>query len=810
MDALTAIIIFLSCCVITIGVILYFVIRPRKKHTPPLDGATSQYPPKSTQPPTCPVPPTCSPCSTCDVTCPACPTGHVACPTCPASSVESPCPSCPSCQGVCPSCPAGQDVCPSSPSCPSSHEMCPSCPTGQGVCPSSHGQRPLTGSNVSQRSLTGPNGVPTGFQLGSNGIQPNGRSIPSPRHGDTSQRHEDEVCPPCPTGQGECPSCPSCPSTIMQQPTPNIRIPTSTTRVRYPHQVFPFGTDLLAALYPRLLQKFPDKDNISYENPTQYFLRKGPHSSNFILDTPHYWGPITGYADARKTKVYRFTGGHRLIATGAFDLVERMFDMIVSAEYSVDILTYYSLPYGHFRTMLVTAVQYFEENKLPITIRIYSGFYVLEIPGIPGLSKQARTAMNKDVKTTLDDLIASSPQYVSFVVVIGDKDVIFTNHGKMILVDGFKAIFGGTNLWDKDYLTWGESSDPVFPITDVNIEIYGYNQVGINRMISVMEYSHDHWLTSFGLTYNVEGLSGPGSGSMGSGGSGSWLGKLENKLFSGVVNIREIPLTSFIYKGPSSQQLRYVREQIQQISTNPSEYLPVIGMTVCKLVKSITPIDPDSKLTKMLQSRAWYDNIDVSEYSRLWLMSQSTKSIVISQQAIYSPFNVILPGLLGKPDYGLENASLNDLITILSHAIARNVEVSIIHSATGGSNNTAAGYQSYQEFDKFLVPGIIANLKPIIKDSDTIVGLLSRNLKLYVSSLDGINPSAQHDKFWMVDDKYFYIGSHNMYWSNLFQIGVIVESTEACAMLYEYWLTNKIRHDILYHSIYYNTPTKTQ
>ncbi|GAF89596.1 unnamed protein product, partial [marine sediment metagenome] len=42
---------------------------------------------------------------------------------------------------------------------------------------------------------------------------------------------------------------------------------------------------------------------------------------------------------------------------------------------------------------------------------------------------------------------------------------------------------------------------------------------------------------------------------------------------------------------------------------------------------------------------------------------------------------------------------------------------------------------------------------------------------------------GSHNKFWMVDNKIFYVGSHNIYPSSLQQFGVIIDSKAAAAQI---------------------------
>jgi phosphatidylserine/phosphatidylglycerophosphate/cardiolipin synthase-like enzyme len=64
---------------------------------------------------------------------------------------------------------------------------------------------------------------------------------------------------------------------------------------------------------------------------------------------------------------------------------------------------------------------------------------------------------------------------------------------------------------------------------------------------------------------------------------------------------------------------------------------------------------------------------------------------------------------------------------------------------------------------------------------------LKQHLHLaYISYNHIINTNARsHNKFWIVDDKVFYFGSHNFYPTSLQQFGIIVDSIEAGKILLE-------------------------
>ncbi len=79
-------------------------------------------------------------------------------------------------------------------------------------------------------------------------------------------------------------------------------------------------------------------------------------------------------------------------------------------------------------------------------------------------------------------------------------------------------------------------------------------------------------------------------------------------------------------------------------------------------------------------------------------------------------------------------------------------------------------------------------------DRDTVTDMLCRRLHLAPIRFgpdakwqDG-KPIANHAKFWMVDDRYFYIGSDNLYPVDLQEFGFIVDDRAAAARLVkEYW-----------------------
>lgn len=183
------------------------------------------------------------------------------------------------------------------------------------------------------------------------------------------------------------------------------------------------------------------------------------------------------------------------------------------------------------------------------------------------------------------------------------------------------------------------------------------------------------------------------------------------------------------------------------------------------------------KYTNELPSGYNDNQADPSEVARIYAFHNAQSSIKMSQQAIlgllgtfHSPKEMQLKGL----------DPLKDKISVidsLAFAISNNVKVSLVTANYLGIN-PAAGYTSFVDADSFYQVLYNALVGRGYSSSDA-KSLLKNNFEYkYIAydkgntNVDGLD-IGNHQKFWMVDDDLFYIGSHNIYPSEHQEFGVI-------------------------------------
>jgi phosphatidylserine/phosphatidylglycerophosphate/cardiolipin synthase-like enzyme len=168
-----------------------------------------------------------------------------------------------------------------------------------------------------------------------------------------------------------------------------------------------------------------------------------------------------------------------------------------------------------------------------------------------------------------------------------------------------------------------------------------------------------------------------------------------------------------------------------------------------------------------------------SDRAMIWLFDHARSTIRISQQDLVSNTK----GIVREND---------ELMSALARAMHRGVSVYIILS------NTGAGDYSYGVPYSRIIDHLFRSLSG---SRDEKTGVLTERLHLApVAIMAGGQPSTKwpdgslvrnHAKFYMIDDRVFYIGSHNMYalpGTALQEFGYIVESSDAAAKLLEsYW-----------------------
>lgn len=161
------------------------------------------------------------------------------------------------------------------------------------------------------------------------------------------------------------------------------------------------------------------------------------------------------------------------------------------------------------------------------------------------------------------------------------------------------------------------------------------------------------------------------------------------------------------------------------------------------------------------------DDADQSEPARVFAFSQAQHSIKISQQAVF------YKGIGGTMLHPLNTVD-GTVMQALASAIMRGVDVYIVTSNFYPNSSSYSPHYHLHDIYNYL----LTLLKNAGIDPTTAQAQLNTYLHLgYISYANGVQVHARsHNKFWMVDDKVFYVGSHNIYPSSLQQFGVIIDS----------------------------------
>ena len=170
------------------------------------------------------------------------------------------------------------------------------------------------------------------------------------------------------------------------------------------------------------------------------------------------------------------------------------------------------------------------------------------------------------------------------------------------------------------------------------------------------------------------------------------------------------------------------------------------------------------------------DDADQSEIARVYAFKNATATIKISQEAIFNQGVGYL--IIKRPILPPVTTVDGNVIQALAYAIHVNkVNVSIITS-----NLNATNYPSYVDLN-YIHNGIRDSLLEQFPSETSQDAEAELKTLLHLANIDFDQTNntniRNHNKFWMVDDHLFYLGSHNIYPSALQQYGVIIDSSAA-------------------------------
>jgi hypothetical protein len=168
---------------------------------------------------------------------------------------------------------------------------------------------------------------------------------------------------------------------------------------------------------------------------------------------------------------------------------------------------------------------------------------------------------------------------------------------------------------------------------------------------------------------------------------------------------------------------------------------------------------------------------DQSEEARVYAFNHAKSSIKISQQSIYVKY-------LGKSFAPNSIQNEDNIIKALAQAMLRGVHVYIVVSGLNASND----YNSYVTH-AYMKSSMMKELMQLGCSDDQATAIMNKYYALKEISFninDKTDTTKSHNKFWIVDDDLYYIGSHNIYPDSEQQLGIIL-NTGADYILKQLW-----------------------
>jgi phosphatidylserine/phosphatidylglycerophosphate/cardiolipin synthase-like enzyme len=443
------------------------------------------------------------------------------------------------------------------------------------------------------------------------------------------------------------------------------------------------NADVLDALYAAMKQDAGGR----WEGVTYALTNDNALDSDWVLQTPKVWG--LSAADVKD-------------GAGVY-VADRVTETVASAQSFVDITTLSPFPTGRFESAIVAGLRRLAQSGRPVTVRYLAGWY-------PGPSGE-RLGQSEYLRKVIQGLQGIPNSKLRIFAGAMRVNLFSWNHAKIVAVDGRRAVVGGQNLWDDDYLQ-------VYPAHDLSVALNGSSAFAMHAFAdtlweSVCKYTESSWRPAYWE-------------------SGWHDVKTGCQAKSGVVRT----------PGPGTMR--------------------VLGAG------------------RLAQLGAQGNAADLA-FVLAFRGSRST--IRIAQQDL---------GLSTGVQWLFWEAGMQEI----AKALVRRQHVYIVLSNDGAkAGPNGASYSSGVP-----LTGTADRIKsdvakqPGAPTGKELIDLLCSNLHLTTLRF---GPSdqwsngfkfANHSKFWMVDDQLFYVGSENLYPSDLQEYGVILNDPNAASqMKQQYW-----------------------
>jgi phosphatidylserine/phosphatidylglycerophosphate/cardiolipin synthase-like enzyme len=420
----------------------------------------------------------------------------------------------------------------------------------------------------------------------------------------------------------------------------------------------------------------------------------------------------------------------RRVCLGHSDaMVAGLHDLVAGARRSVDITLLQPAPDTRFLAALRAGIADLARSGRPIAIRVLIGQFppdnVDAAAFLADLTTDARNVPNGRIKLSVAAMRSCETR--------GKCDTFSWNHSKIVAIDGQDALVGGHNMWSPDYLVDN-------PVHDLSMRLHGPAVASASRFADAL-----------------------------------W-----QYVCAKVGTLPTITVGSF-ESGESAPGTTCPRSFAPKLTTRPSAAGGVPILAVGRLGGGITK---------------YFGN--QGDLARDLMFGAARTSIRIVQQDIGF--------ILARSDAIYPESTLERLVDFLE---TRQGDIYIVLSNEGSRGNSGFPYYNgvpLKALAKHLRDMVSKRYEARREDEngrldtsvrtgpDPVNAMLCSRVHLAPfrfgpdSTWPGGKTIANHAKFWMVDDRAFYIGSDNLYPVDLQEFGYIVDDRRAAADLLEaYW-----------------------
>jgi phosphatidylserine/phosphatidylglycerophosphate/cardiolipin synthase-like enzyme len=419
------------------------------------------------------------------------------------------------------------------------------------------------------------------------------------------------------------------------------------------------------------------------------------------------------------------TSAKRKVCFGHSDaLLVPVHDLVAGARRTVDIAALQPVPDRRFLAALRAGLNKLAASGRPITVRLIVGQYPPDDADAAALLSSLTSELRGFPGARLTIDVAAMRSCTAFE----DCKSFSWPHAKFIAIDNSEVLLGGHNFWSTDYLVDN-------PVHDLSMRLHGPAAASASRFADRL-----------------------------------WQFVCAN-----------------LGKKPAVQLASFASAQSVTPAACPESLAPPVP---ARWASSGTPTLAVGRLGTGITN----DFANQSELARDLVFGAARHTIRMSQQDIGFMF--------GRSDVLFPESTLDRLIDFIEQ---RDGHVYIVLSNAGATGNSGSSYSNGVTFAAFarhlrdMVQKRIDARDPkaryeVRKGTDPINAMLCRHVHLAPFRFGqdatwprGI-PIANHAKFWMVDDRAFYIGSDNVYPVNLQEFGYILDDRKAATELLDaYW-----------------------